>query len=145
MPSELYKHNEIKIGDDAVLADSAESDREGIFIYLQGKIFTSFGEFEAHSALLKKILKDKNTIDTLKKIRLYHLSEDEDKVKTNLAVSFGHIVKGNIAIIDPISTRNVANTKVKEVLISDGFSKVYIGSKNNGLLLTDITRLAKKI
>ena len=136
-PSKLYLLND-KIGDRINLNESAESERENIYIYIDEQLFTPKYNCKSHSSYLRKLIINDQLRDILIK---YRLNYESINLNLDLSISFGHILQGNIGIIDSITSYRISNKLLIEALINSGCSKVYIGDIVDDILLIKLIRI----
>lgn len=66
------------------------------------------------------------------------------KINTNDKIAFGHILYGNVAVIDSYTNYNCTNEEIKDALITQGYKKVYCGYTPQ-FNLVEIDRIARLI
>lgn len=132
-PRELYKIEDRNVH--VNLSKPAELQRDKAFIYLNDHIYIAL----SHPAAFEKI-----TNLSAKKKQLYLIYRFKRiPINTNDKISFGHILNGNIAVIDSYTNLNCEDEDVKNALLSVGIKKVYSGY-TPGFKLKEIDRIAKK-
>lgn len=133
LPKNLYELDD-KINDEIHLIKPAESQRDKAFIYFNNNIYIGTTHVVAFNTI--KELNNKQKQVYLKYRFLRKQINTEDKI------SFGHILNGNIGIIDSYTNLNCTDEEVKNALQQFGCKKVYIGYTPK-FDLKDIKRVAK--
>ena len=116
---ELYKINDSNAH--VNLSISAELQREKAFIYFNDNIYVGVN----HITAINKI----NNLSNKKKRLLYMYRLKRGTALNNIKdkISFGHILKGNIAVIDSYTNLNCNNEDIKNALLAKNYSKIYAG------------------
>lgn len=151
-PNELSSLDD-KVKDKINLNETPENERDGIFIYYNGKVYILYNPpdndwWVNHQQLLYVITNDPILY---KKLSLFRLESYNVKktVKNVGALAFGHICRGNVAVIDLNAVSNRVNSEiVKSALIQAGCKKVYVEDLiNTGDFrdLMKIKRIAKRL
>ena len=133
-PNKVYKIQDSKAH--VNLTTSAELQRDKAFVYFNDKIYVGVN----HIIAINKI---KDLSD--KKRRLLYTYRLKRGTLNNVKdrISFGHILNGNVAVIDSYTNLNCTDEDIKNALLSNGYVKIYSGY-TPGLRLIEIDRIAKK-
>lgn len=122
------------VNDKINITDDPDNDREGVWIYYNGKVFSLLDPPDkkwavTHANLLHAVTTDKKLYDKLLTFRFEsYLFPSEKTEKPTAALAFGHICAGNVAIIDLNAVSQKVNTSiVKEALKQAGYTKIYVG------------------
>ena len=76
------------------------------------------------------------------KVRQFSKYRFTQKGNINDSLSFGHILKGNVAVIDSATNINCDDNEIKRALLAEGIDKIYSGQLVNKFSLQNVTRLA---
>lgn len=144
-PHDLYQLDD-KIQDTINLSETPEYDRIGLFVYYNGKIYTSFSENATHPLIIKTLQEDKTKRQELRTQRSYSYLDDPEN-RSDDAIAYGHICNNNVCIIDSeCNGTRVNNAMLISALKSKfGNCKIYQGEMVGKLDLTKVKRLAKRV
>ena len=139
--------NDDSVGDTFVLAGDEPDlmNRKAAFADIEGEIIISKNS-ESHGQMINRYIKEKTDMDDTRNNVMYR---PEEKDMNNFDVnsySFGHIVDGNVWIIDSVDTYNMSVEDVVKDIEESGntCSKIYVLNAYESYYGESFTRLAKK-
>ena len=120
-----------EVNDKINITEDPDNDRDGVWIYYNGKVFSLLNPPDRkwaviHANLLHAVTTDKKLYNKLLAFRFEsYLFPSEKKEKPTAALAFGHICAGKVAIIDLNAVSQKVNTQiVKEALKQESGLKV---------------------
>ena len=133
-PNKVYKIQDSKAHIN--LTTSAELQRDKAFVYFNDKIYVGVNHIVAINKI-KDIGDKKRRLLYTYRLKRGTLHNIKDKI------SFGHVLNGNVAVIDSYTNVNCTDEEIKDTLLSNGYTKIYSGYTPS-LRLVEIDRIAKK-
>lgn len=133
-PNKVYKIQDSKAHIN--LTTSAELQRDKAFVYFNDKIYVGVNHIVSINKI-KDIGDKKRRLLYTYRLKRGTLHNIKDKI------SFGHVLNGNVAVIDSYTNVNCTDEEIKDTLLSNGYTKIYSGYTPS-LRLVEIDRIAKK-
>ena len=115
------------------LIKSIEMRRKKAFLYFNDMIYIDYN----HVTILNNI---NLTLIEKEQFIKYRLYRQKSLINTIHKISFGHILKGNIAVIDSYTNLNCNNEMIINSLLQYGFNKIY-KSITSSIDIVDIYRI----
>lgn len=121
-PKDVYRIND----KEAIihLIKSIETQRMRAFLFFNNKIYIDINHV---------VIFDNMNISPLDKesYMKYRFSRLKSNINTNNKISFGHVLEGNVAVIDSYTNLNCTNKIVLQSLLQMNFNVVYYSVTSN--------------